>query len=578
MTAAPRPSVYDADFGPAPERITQIADETVRWAAAQIDRTGIVEVVAELRGEQGAPRRFDDRALLTAMLLAAFHGLGMLITDFVDVLFKMISDDMRAELGIRTPSPHGSTPLEDRIYRNVRHRFNTFMAFFDPSVEPKNRVLEPDAYDAARAAKQAAVSEEERELRRARLLWAANRILETSWMNVAPEYRDKWRGDLCVDATFLESHARGPRRRGGVTLKFSSDNDCGVYHRDPVVRMAVDPEKAAKKGGNKGKTGWGVEATVLIAGSVEPDQVGLFPQLAMALAVVHKPGVAAAKEAVTALANIVERGHPVGYLAGDRLYNFAVPESFQLPARALGYKLIFDYRDDQLGSQETWAGAIQVEGAWYCPAMPDPLVEATIHFRRDTDDELYRQRINARRPYELRAKALPDPEGHQRLMCPAAGPNAVAKCPLKPESESKAAPTAVRVLVDSDLEANPPKICRQSTVVFPPTAGAKLGQDLRYGSDEHAAAYGHLRASIEGLNGMVKDGAHEAADDPEKRRVKGQANQTFITAFLLFSANIRKIQAFEKEAQVRDGRLVKQRRLRKTVSLDDYRPAPGYCP
>jgi hypothetical protein len=30
----------------------------------------------------------------------------------------------------------------------------------------------------------------------------------------------------------------------------------------------------------------------------------------------------------------------------------------------MGYGLVFDYRKDQLGITESYAGAIQVEGAW----------------------------------------------------------------------------------------------------------------------------------------------------------------------------------------------------------------------
>jgi len=36
-----------------------------------------------------------------------------------------------------------------------------------------------------------------------------------------------------------------------------------------------------------------------------------------------------------------------------------------------------DYRIDQLGIQANTGGAILVEGTWYCPALPEPLITAT---------------------------------------------------------------------------------------------------------------------------------------------------------------------------------------------------------
>lgn len=573
-------SVYDPTFGVAPHRAElRIPDHAVTWAAAQIDRTGIVEVVADLRGEMGCPRGFGDRALLTAMLLAAHYGLGMLIQDFRDVLLRMISEEAREELGVLLSTRHARMSAEDRLYRSVRHRLNTFLEYFDGSVEPRNRRLTEVEYQAERAAKEAAIPAEERALREARLVWALNQILEVSWLNVDPEYRALWTGDLCIDATFLESHARGPSRGRGIHLaRRSSDGDAGPYERNPELRMAGDPAKLTNAQKKRSVHGWGLEASILIAGSADPKLVGAFPQLVRAMAPLHKPGVTASQQAIVALTNLRKRGYPAGYLAGDRLYNYALPENFQLPARALGYKLLFDYRDDQLGIKDSWAGAVQVEGRWHCPAIPDPLVDATLDVRTQRiDDPVYRQRIKARRDFELRAKEDLDHEGHQRLMCPAAGPNPRVKCPLKPSSVSAPA-TAARVIVDDDLLADPPKICTQSSVVFPPAAGAKLAQDLPYGSWEQKMAYDHLRASIEGLNAMVKDGAYEAADDPEKRRVKGKPAQSFIAALLLFSTNIRKLDAFQKYAKGSAGRLVKPRRRRRTVSIEDYRPAPGFWP
>jgi len=64
-----------------------------------------------------------------------------------------------------------------------------------------------------------------------------------------------------------------------------------------------------------------------------------------------------------------------------------------------------DYRADQLGIQASSGGALLVEGTWYCPALPDPLIGATAGLSAKTiSGELYQQQISARGPYQLHRK------------------------------------------------------------------------------------------------------------------------------------------------------------------------------
>ena len=107
-----------------------------------------------------------------------------------------------------------------------------------------------------------------------------------------------------------------------------------------------------------------------------------------------------------------------GYLAGDRVYNNSNPENFQNIVRQLGYKLLFDYRIDQLGVQAQHAGAIQVEGTWYCPSMPMTNINATKDLRAGRIDEAtWQTRIDERVNYELRGHD----KGYGRWACPALG-------------------------------------------------------------------------------------------------------------------------------------------------------------
>jgi serine/threonine protein kinase HipA of HipAB toxin-antitoxin module len=80
-----------------------------------------------------------------------------------------------------------------------------------------------------------------------------------------------------------------------------------------------------------------------------------------------------------------------------------------------------------------------------------------------------------------------------------------------------------------------------------------------------------LRNTIEGLNGFVKDQAHEALAQPARRRVRGIAAQSLFTALLLIAANIRKIRAW-RALPARDKARITRRARRRRASLRDWLP------
>ena len=285
-----------------------------------------------------------------------------------------------------------------------------------------------------------------------------------------------------------------------------------------------------------------------------------------------------------ALSSLRARGHPAKWLAGNRAYSNQKPEHFQLPARAFGYRPVFDYKVDQLGVQEEYRGMLQIEGAWCCPAIPKTLIDATADFRAGRiDDTTYAARLEERSNYAIVAKSGHDEEGHRRVRCPASVPHPTVRCSLKPASVPLPVRGRLRIAVPEDLAAHPPTICVQQSVTLPPDAGAKLAQDLRFGSPEYRERYGTLRNSIEGFNGYIKDGANEALDDPERRRIRGVAAQTVFVAFLLFAANLRKIRSTQEQLAEKSGSLRRLSRRRKTKALGDWLPevpnlAPGSDP
>jgi hypothetical protein len=281
-----------------------------------------------------------------------------------------------------------------------------------------------------------------------------------------------------------------------------------------------------------------------------------------------RPGEDPGGTGARVLASIAARGHKTGWLGFDRAYTAALPERFHLPARALGYKPVMDYRADQPGIQATTSGAILVEGSWYCPAMPEPLITATASLRDHAIDRpAYDTQITARGPYQLKRKDGPDADGYQRLSCPAAGDRPRLICPLR---EASLSPRDGRPKIFSP-PADPPKVCRQAAITIPPGAGARYRQDLPYATPAWHTRYATLRNTIEGLNGYAKDPAHEALAQPARRRVRGIAACSLFTALLLMAANIRKIRAWRAQTTHDRTRITRRARRRRT-SLADYHP------
>jgi uncharacterized protein (DUF2236 family) len=83
-----------------------------------------------------------------------------------------------------------------------------------------------------------------------------------------------------------------------------------------------------------------------------------------------------------------------------------------------------------------------------------------------------------------------------------------------------------------------------------------------------------LRNTIEGLNGIAKDGAYAALGDPSRRRIRGIAPQSVFTALLLMATNVKAIVSFLQRA-VRDTAGVPRRprkRRRTSRSITEWTP------
>ena len=63
-----------------------------------------------------------------------------------------------------------------------------------------------------------------------------------------------------------------------------------------------------------------------------------------------------------------------------------------------------------------------VEGTWYCPAMPQDLVDITTQFRQGLiDEDTYRDKLGARHRFAMRRQGADDTGDTQAFMCPGRG-------------------------------------------------------------------------------------------------------------------------------------------------------------
>ena len=324
-----------------PETAGPVRGDVVAFAAGLIDRSGQAPVIeAALAKRTGRPRPLPVRAVLTALLCLALDDRPLFLTEATRLLFCQLPGASRALPGVPGTAPTHRAFLA--ACRRVRYCFHQICGVVDPSPLPKNRRLTPE--DLKARIKQ--ITTAQAQAARDRLEALINALIEASISVLDEEEQAAFDGSAGLDATPVPLFSRGPSRRAGLS---ASDPDGGWY-----VREGEHREREDDKGKPLRKMCWALEAT--IATTARP------------------PGAPpATPNLVTGMAMTRPGEDPGG--------TGALPERFHLPARALGYRPVMDYRADQLGIQASTGGALLVEGSWYCPALPEPLTTATARLR-----------------------------------------------------------------------------------------------------------------------------------------------------------------------------------------------------
>lgn len=535
------------DGEPTESRRGYLSDRVVRGAAALVDDSGLVaqweqwyrDDHPDWQTRGGRPGLVEARTVLVVLVALAVSGDPPLASRVAEVIDKRLHTPARDLLGL----PRAREDLtEDAMYHRVYRRLRWLLNLIEPYPAPRRRITRAERENVLAALGRETVAE-----RVKRVQHVTNTLLEASARLVPDDARARWNGNVCVDATLIRTWGR----RGHPKPKANRDNSADRMSPETVAGWYVrDNPDTGKR-----EFYFGYEAHLAVMAASDTSQPADFPLLVLAMSV-DKPAQNVGENGTTLAQSLQDRGYPAGTLAGDRAYiPGAKPEKFQLPARALGYTLCGDYRDDQLGIQAEYGGAILVEGNWYCPSMPKPLVEASIDQRADRiTDHVYEQYIAQRARYAFRPKHAPTADGNTAWMCPARGPGATATCPLAQTSGpvNIGLPTPAGRTRIINPPTDPDVCCTNRTSITIPLAPRRAGnsniakyfQDLPYQSAEWQAVYGTLRNTIEGFNGFTKSPTEENTEEPARRRIRGYAFQTLAVAVLIVASNLRKIAAW----------------------------------
>ena len=434
------------------------AEAKLRRLEAIVERSGIAPRIEALLPVGVRPRQLSVRTLLLGMLLVACEGRPAHLSRVQEALLCLPEAEKR-RLGVVAEWKDGPHEL---TYRQVERTFSLVagaLAKAEPDGEPSEELSE--VLDALLEASVEACGEPE------------TSSYAVDWTDLETFSRPPPKGDGgCADPEASWGHRRGdsPGERDEVFY--------GYYLQ---VVTAVEEER-----------GPAVAELVrrIQIGSCEVD-----PPTAL----------------IPTLEQMLESGIAIGDLLADSGYAHRKPEGWALAVRRLGASLVQDLHPHDRGPKGTHMGAIRANGALYCPATPDALLELGPLHRGATEAETaaHDQKAAELARHKLSPLTGYDQDGYHRVGCPAA--RGKLRCPLRPASMAL---DHTRPEVGSPPE-HPPVCCSQQTITVPASVNAKTAQKHDYPSPEHRRSYAR-RSAAERAYATVKD---PASNDISKRLV-----------------------------------------------------------
>ena len=414
-----------------------------------LDTAGVSERIEMLLPVGVRPRQLRARTLLVAMLLVALDGRPMHLRRMHHALLALSEADQR-RLGVLARWQDGWHQL---TYRQIEYTFT--------------RVTRALSTPIPNGAPSELLSE------------TLDRLLEASVQELGVPASSSY----AIDWTDLEAWARPPAKHPTTP---GSDPEAGWGHR-----TSTHPAQ------NEMFYGYYLQAITTVSDEHGPEIPELVRRVHLA-SPQHDPPA----QIIPVLQRMVANGIRVGDLLADSGYSYRQPETFALPARALGARLIVDLHPNDRGPKATHHGATCSNGRLYCPATPQQLLKLGPLPPTATGQQIidHDQQSAELGRYKLAPITAPDTAGYHRVICPAA--HGTIRCPHKPSSLTLPhnRPTVL------DAPEHPPVCCTQQTITVPPSINAKTAQKHDYPSAAHRNSY-HRRTAAERTFATIKDPA-----------------------------------------------------------------------
>jgi hypothetical protein len=522
----------------------------LRLAARIVDSSGGVARLDKWDAEKrksaaGRKPTIPYRAVLILLLIHIQMGLGANYQEIAYTLLYRFDAEHRSMLGItETDTSHAGW------YQRMRRSTVSLLNLMDPYPSRRNKRLAEqrkkwDSVEGRIATKAAMV----------KLDWMCEQLVHATVRMLPSDIWGRYNGNIAIDATKLEIAGR--------------PNSPDVRRK----RSNADPfsERYRREGNHDGEGAKTDVAAYELEDAVmawnNPGERHLFPSLTLAVTF-HQPGRLVG-HGLRLVKSAEKLGVRPGMIMADRAYNGEQAKNFQIPVRLRGWKLVIDYKKDDLGIQSEYKDLILVEGTWYVATMPDALINGMKAIRTEVKDPDTRQKrtvvdeealktlLRNRKPYRMIPKGRPDADGYQRYSYPRPG-TYIAYDRGSKRIITPATPGTITIPIDA---GTPPKGKKRQEA--PPAV--KYLQEFPYMSPEHQAFYG-MRSLVESSHNLLKDGGREDIANPRKRSGRGYAFHYLAAALAAATTNLRKIETFFVQDYERSVEPKHRIRRRKTLT------------
>jgi hypothetical protein len=277
---------------------------------------------------------------------------------------------------------------------------------------------------------------------------------------------------------------------------------------------------------------------------------------------------------VQTLLRLCRDGVALGDVPADCGYSNRLPETFAAPLRRAGANLVMDLHPGDRGPRGTFEGAIAANGAPYCPATPEALLNLGPLKRGASKEETaaHDARFAELTRYRFSALSAPDADGYQRVVCPAAAGK--VRCPHKAASLA----LSFEHPSVSQPPKEPPRCCAQVSITVPPQVNEKTRQKHDYAGPAHRASYARRTAA---------ERTYASLADPSVGGIRrgwcrlfGVAKNTLMYTLAVVVRNVRIVESFERRQaqEARAQSLGPTRRRRRRHQRDTPAPSEQLVP